>query len=117
MERLGKADLVIVVLSAKYLRSTACMTELHALYRNAKQEKPGFLERIIPLVLNDARISNWRDRAEHTKHWEEEFKAMEQDFTHLGEADIRLYKAMKDWHNHVGDILAYVSDVLHPPWV
>jgi hypothetical protein len=24
------------------------------------------------------------------------------------------YKAMKDWHNHVGDMLAYMNDVLHP---
>ena len=36
---------------------------------------------------------------------------MEQDFTHLGEADLRLYKAMKRWHNEVGDMLAYVNDV------
>jgi len=27
---------------------------------------------------------------------------MEQDFTHLGEEDLRLYKAMKRWHNEVG---------------
>jgi MFS superfamily sulfate permease-like transporter len=32
---LGQADLGIVVLSAKYLQSPYCMTELHALYQNA----------------------------------------------------------------------------------
>jgi hypothetical protein len=44
---------------------------------------------------------------------EAEFKAMEQDFTHLGEEDLRLYiyKAMKRWHNEVGNMLAYVNDV------
>ena len=32
MKTLGQSNLVIVVLSAKYLYSTYCMTELHALY-------------------------------------------------------------------------------------
>jgi hypothetical protein len=27
---------------------------------------------------------------------------------------LTLYKSMQDWHNHVGDILAYVNDTLHP---
>jgi hypothetical protein len=53
----------------------------------------------------------WRDRVTYAKHLEAEFKAMEQDFTHLGEEDLRLYKAMKRWHNQVGDMLAYVNDV------
>jgi hypothetical protein len=65
-------------------------------------------------VLKDASISKWRDRVTYAKHWEAEFKAMEQDFTHLGEEDLKLYKAMKRWHNEVGDMLAYVNDVLHP---
>ena len=64
MKTLGHADLVIVVLSAKYRRSPYCMTELHALYQNAKQEKREFLNRIIPLVLKDAQIGTWRGRAE-----------------------------------------------------
>jgi internalin A len=66
MKTLGHADLVIVVLSAKYLGSPYCMTELHALYQNAKQEKREFLNRIIPLVL---KIGTWRGRAEHAEHW------------------------------------------------
>jgi hypothetical protein len=39
---------------------------------------------------------------------------MEQHFTHLGEEDLKLYKAMRRWHNEVGDMLAYVNDVLSP---
>ena len=39
---------------------------------------------------------------------------MEQHFTHLGEKDLKLYKAMRRWHNEVGDMLAYVNDVLVP---
>jgi hypothetical protein len=57
---------------------------------------------------------NWRARAVHAKHWETEFKAMEQDIPHLGQEDLKLYKAMRRWHNEVGDMLAYVNDVLSP---
>jgi len=39
---------------------------------------------------------------------------MEQHFTHLGEEDLKLYNAMKRWHNEVGDMLAYVNDKLVP---
>jgi internalin A len=47
MKTLGQARLIIVVLSEKYLRSPYCMTELHALYKNARQERQAFLNRII----------------------------------------------------------------------
>jgi hypothetical protein len=28
--------------------------------------------------------------------------------------DFRLYKAMQEWHNRIGDMLAYVNDILTP---
>jgi internalin A len=114
MKTLGQARLVIVVLSEKYLRSPYCMTELYSVYQNARQERQEFLNRIIPLVLKDANIGNWRGRATYAEHWETEFKAMEQHLTRLGEEDLKLYKAMRRWHNEVGDMLAYMNDVLTP---
>jgi hypothetical protein len=41
-------------------------------------------------------------------------KAMEEKFRHLDESDFRLYKAMQEWHDRIGDMLAYVNDVLTP---
>ena len=114
MKRIGLADHVIVVLSDKYLRSPYCVTELHYLYQRSLGEKEDFLRRIIPLVLNDTRFGTWRDRLVYTKHWRAEFEEMEQHFKDLGEADFRLYKAMQDWHNRIGDMLAYVNDKLVP---
>jgi internalin A len=105
---------VIVVLSDKYLHSTYCMTELHAIYQRSVGEKEDFLRRLIPLALADVRFGTWRARVRYAEHWQAEFRAMEQHFRHLGAADLALYKAMQDWHNHVGDILAHVNDVLHP---
>jgi hypothetical protein len=39
---------------------------------------------------------------------------MERHFTQLGVEDLKLYRAMRRWHNEVGDMLAYVNDVLAP---
>jgi internalin A len=114
MKRIGLADHVIVVLSDKYLHSTYCMTELHSIYQQSLGKKEDFLRRIIPLVLADARFDYWRDRVGYAEYWETEFKEMEQHCRHLGVMDFALYKAMQNWHNHVGDILAHVNDVLHP---
>jgi internalin A len=114
MKRIGLADHVIVVLSDKYLRSPYCMTELHYIYQRSLGEKEDFLCRVIPLVLADARFGTWRDRLVYTKHWRAEFEEMERHFKDLGEADFRLYKAMLEWHNRIGDMLVYVNDKLHP---
>jgi hypothetical protein len=56
MKTLGQADLVIVLSSTKYVQLPCCMTELHSIYQNVRQGKREFLNRIIPLVLKDARI-------------------------------------------------------------
>jgi internalin A len=114
MKRIGLADHVIVVLSDKYLRSPYCMTELHSIYQRSVDEKVDFLRRIIPLVLADARISAWRDRANYAKHWKTEYEEMKHELSNLGTADFRLYKEMQKWYLDVGEILAHVSDVLSP---
>jgi internalin A len=85
------ADHVIVVISDKYLRSPYCMTELHYIYQRSPGEKEDFLRGIIPLVLEDARFGNWRDRLVFSKHWRSEFEEMELHFKDLGQSDFRLY--------------------------
>ncbi|HTB37614.1 MAG TPA: hypothetical protein VK777_11020, partial [Reyranella sp.] len=94
--------------------SLYCMTELYDIYRQSLGEKEAFLRRIIPVVLKDAHIDAWRDRAAYAEYWETEFKAMEQHLTRLGEEDFKLYGAMKRWHNEVGNMLTHVNDVLQP---
>jgi internalin A len=98
MKRIGRADHVIVILSAKYLKSIYCMTELHSIYQRSVGEEQDFLS----------------ERVAHAKHWRAEFEEMQQHFKDLGEVDFRLYKAMQDWHNRIGDMLAYVNDVPSP---
>jgi internalin A len=121
MKRIGLADHVIVVLSDKYLRSPYCMTELHSIYQRSVGEKEDFLRRIIPLVLADARFKEFQDRDAYAEHWTTLFKTMDQSLTKLATEqklsrvavdDFRRYKAMQKWYLDVGDMLAYVNDVL-----
>jgi hypothetical protein len=66
------------------------------------------------LICARGRNSAWRRRVAYAEYWEALFKAMEDKFRHLAEAGFRLYKAMQEWHNRIGDMLAYVNDTLHP---
>ena len=114
MSTLAQGNLIIVVLSSKYLHSPNCISELYDIYRQCRGEKEEFLRRIIPLVLDDAEIGTWRQRAAHAKHWQEEFEAMEKSVGQLGDADLNLYNAMKRWKNEVADMLFYIGDKLAP---
>jgi hypothetical protein len=42
------------------------------------------------------------------------FKAMEEHITQLGVEDLKLYKAMRRWHNEIADMLDHVNGVLSP---
>jgi hypothetical protein len=87
------------------------MTEMHYIYQNSRLEKQEFLDRIIPLVLDDARFGTPEERVEYAKHWEARYLKLKSDLDHLSVEDFRLYKAMQEWHNRIGDMLAYVNDV------
>ncbi len=114
VKRIGLADRVIVVPSDKYLCSSYCVTELYFIYQRSLGEKEDFLRRIIPLVLDDARFGTLRARLVYTTYWRTEFEDMEKHFKDWCDTDFRLYKSMRDWHNRIADILAYINDVLAP---
>lgn len=70
MQRLGKGQCVVTVISDKYLKSKYCMFELTEFIENGK-----FQERIVPLVLEDAKIYELVDIVEYIRFWEEKLEA------------------------------------------
>jgi len=114
MRRIGLAGHVILVLSDKYLRSPYCMTELHTLYQNSRFEKQEFLDRIIPLVLDDARFGTPEERGEYAKHWEARYRKLKSDLVYLSVEDFARFRAMQKWHLDIGEMLTYINDVLCP---
>lgn len=118
MKAISRAELVIVVLSEKYLRSPYCVAELYGIYQRALGEEDEFLDHIIPLALEDARIESWEDRLEVARYWQAKYRKMEKEVKKspdlFGSKDFELYKSMKDWNNNVSVMLSYVNDTLHP---
>ena len=62
MERIGRGDCIIVVISDKYLRSQNCMFELMNI---AKSQN--FQDRIFPIILQDADIYKPVNRIKYVK--------------------------------------------------
>jgi internalin A len=116
MKLLGRGDRVIVNLSAKYLRSIYCMTELHEVFVQSRAEPADFLSRIVPHTLADARIDGMRERNGHVLYWKEEVEAVRRDVADgmLGPSDYRDWHKMNRWVADVSEMLKHIADVLHP---
>src|SRR5262245_11368494 len=71
MERIGRGNCVIVVVSDKYLRSPNCMFELVEIAENKQ-----FHNRIFPIVLSDANIYDPVRRIEYVKYWEDKISEL-----------------------------------------
>src|SRR5215467_12997267 len=65
MERIGRGNCVITVISDKYLRSKNCMFELLEIAENQN-----FYDRIFPIVLRDADIYDGVNRVNYIKYWD-----------------------------------------------
>jgi internalin A len=119
MQRIGRADRVLVVLSDKYLKSPYCMYELFEIWRNSRQEEASFLERVRVYTLPDAAIFSPLDRAKCAVHWKRQHDELaefirEHGADILGEEDFRKFKLMQDFAHRVGDILATLADTVQP---
>jgi internalin A len=119
MQRIGRADRVFVVLSAKYLKSPYCMFELFEVWRNNRADPIEFNKRVKAYNLPCAKISTPLDRVQYAIHWKEQYEALDaavkpHGLGILGEADLKQYKLMQDFAHRVSDILATVADVLQP---
>ncbi len=90
------------------------MTELYGIYQRSTGDGNDFLDRVIPLMTEDVEVGDWRKRVEVARYWEREHGEMLKAVTQLGATDFQLHRAMRDWANHLGDILAHVNDVLAP---
>ena len=118
MREIGRAKRVIVVISAKYVESAYCMRELLYLYHASLGEKHEFLNRVVPLVLEDARISTTIQRLAHVRYWNGKLKELEDateglDLATLGGAGPEM-TLIQDFRHHTELMLGCVSDYLMP---
>jgi disulfide oxidoreductase YuzD len=114
MRTIGRGDCVIVAISDKYLRSPNCMFELYEAFRNSRLEKAAFVEKIIPIRVEEINLSPTA-RGEYRKYWNEkktawnEYMRNHSDDTSASEKEEQLrVKAIVD---NLGTIFEILNDI------
>jgi hypothetical protein len=69
--RIGRGKFIVVAISDKYLRSTYCMSELLEIYRRSNSDIDEMLNKIFPIVLDDAKIYTPEERVDYLSYWED----------------------------------------------
>ena len=69
IHRLTRADLVVAVISDKYLRSSYCMHEIYGLWQKSQEDADDMIERLVPIVLSEVKIGNVRERMPYMEYW------------------------------------------------
>lgn len=111
MVQLGKADMVIIILSNKYLRSEFCMFELIQIYKNDRLR-----DRIYPIVLDEVSISKSTDRIELVKYWEDQIEQLQVKLKELHSLshiegftdDLNLYTEIR---NNIAKLTSILRDI------
>jgi internalin A len=119
MGRIGAGDRVFVILSDKYLRSPHCMFELSEIWRNSKQDRGVFLQRVRIYALPDTKIWDPIDWTDWAIHWKEKYselneRARQHGVEILGEPGYRRLRQMQNFYTQVSDILGTLTDIVQP---
>jgi hypothetical protein len=107
MERIGRGNCVIVVISNKYLRSSNCMFELVEIAENKQ-----FYDRVFPLVLEDANIYDPVKRIEYVKHWEEKRAELAGAMKELDPANLQGIREDMDLFDRIRDKISGLASLL-----
>ncbi|MBL8572161.1 MAG: leucine-rich repeat domain-containing protein [Hyphomicrobiaceae bacterium] len=117
MRQIAAGDRVFIFLSDKYLKSANCMHELLGLWLDARHDPDTFQARTRVFVLDDAAIWSLVGRMRYAAHWKAQLAEVEalirdagNDIGMLGERGMADYRRMREFAQHVGDILALFAD-------
>lgn len=118
IRQLTRADLVVTVISDKYLRSWYCMYEIYKIWQRCQSEAEAMIQRVVPIVLPEVRIGNVRERLPYLEHWAREAESLEALIRNpkikpSAESweEVRL---VREFAHHVDEILVFLQDVLMP---
>jgi internalin A len=118
IRRLTRADLVVAVISDKYLRSPYCMHEIYKLWQRCQAEPDEMVKRLVPIVLPGVKIGNLPERAPYVRYWRDKAHELAELHNELHSLldpqtvqDIRL---VREFSEHVDGILRFLNDVLMP---
>ncbi len=105
MKKLGEAEVVVVVISDKYLKSPYCMSELVGMYNNKD-----FKNRIFPIILDDAKIFQPAERLCYMEFWKSKKTELEEAINRIGDEAVKVIS--EDFTTFEG-ILNLFGDVIN----
>lgn len=118
INRLTRADLVVAIISDKYLRSSYCMSEIHGLWQKSQEDARLMAQRLVPIILPEVKIERLRDRAPYVRYWKEQKKELEELSRELGTdldpETFREVRLVRSFSQDVDGILRFLQDVLMP---
>ncbi len=108
MERIGRGNCIIVVISDKYLRSPNCMFELVEI-----AEGKEFHDRVFPIVLSDALIYDPVKRLEYVRHWENKLTELDQAMRDVkSQANLQGVREDIDQYNRIREKISGLTSIL-----
>jgi internalin A len=118
MDRLAEGDYIVAVISDKYLKSEYCMYELFRIYRNCADKPERFLQRVIPLVLEDAGLDSMEGRFMRAVHWDTQERQLtpliKDHVGAVGTEFFRKFKLIGEFARNTSSMLEYLVDKLEP---
>lgn len=118
LRRLTRADLIVAVISDRYLRSFYCMTEIHGLWQRSQEDANLLAECLVPIILPEVNIEGLRTRASYVRYWREKRDELEKLFRELGPdldpGSLRELHLVRDFAQNIDGILIFLQDVLMP---
>lgn len=84
MRDIGKGKMIVIVISDKYLRSPNCMYELLEIYRKSGSEISQMREKILPVMLEDAKIYDPVDRLNYVAFWKAKKEELDKKIAEVG---------------------------------
>jgi GTPase SAR1 family protein len=107
MERIGRGKCVVVVISKKYLESPNCMYELTEIARDGS-----FLQRVFPIVLEDAGIFKAICRVPYIKHWEKEISELDQAMKEVEQSHLEGIQEEINRYREIRTTIARLTDII-----
>jgi internalin A len=118
IRRLTRADLVVAVISDKYLRSPYCMFEIYKLWQKAQGEADNLAQSLVPIVLPEVKIGNFEEREPYLEYWSERAEKLEARIRNPKLSPSREsweeVRLVREFSHHIDDILVFLQDVLMP---
>jgi hypothetical protein len=94
------------------------MFEIYKLWQRSQGDPDILAQCLVPIVLPEVKIGNFRERAPYLKYWAAEAKSLEAlirdpDLSPSNKSWAQ-FRLVKEFAHHVDDILDFLQDVLMP---